>query len=214
MPVGPVRGRLIAFEGIDGCGKSTQAALAAASFGAALTFEPGGTPLGAALRPLALGTAQVDPVARAEALLMMADRAQHVADVIEPALATGRWVVTDRFGASTLAYQGHGRGLDLGILELLNRWATAGVAPDLNVLIDLPVVDALARRHQRVADGFESLDTGFHQRVAAGFRSQAASDPEHWLVVDGRSGPDEVAAAVAAGVAERLGAPGQLGDDR
>ena len=110
----PARGRLIALEGIDGCGKSTQAASLAEALGARLTFEPGATPVGAALRELLLAPDAPPPSPRAEALLMAADRAEHVARVLAPALAAGEWVVTDRYAGSTIAYQGYGQGLDAG----------------------------------------------------------------------------------------------------
>ena len=176
-----------------------------------MTFEPGATRLGQALRPLALGVPGMALDPTAEALLMLADRAQHVAEVVGPALAGGRWVVTDRYGASTLAYQGYGRAIDLDLLVRLQAWVTGGVEPDLNVLIDLPVGDALARRGGRATDGIESLDGGFHGRVADGFRAQAAADPAHWLVVDGRPDPDTVAASVRTGIASRLGMPSGTG---
>ncbi len=142
-------GRLIAVEGIDGCGKSTQARILSTRLGALLTFEPGATDLGAALRRLVLGgrTGSID--ARTEALMMVADRAQHVAEVIAPAMTEGRWVVTDRFTASTLAYQGYGRGLDLSELRGLVDWATGGLTPDLTVLVDVPIEVAEGRLPER-----------------------------------------------------------------
>jgi dTMP kinase len=199
------RGRLVAFEGGEGCGKSTQARLLADALGALLTFEPGATPLGAAIRALVL-----DPDAvvggRAEALLMAADRAQHVAEVVEPALAAGRHVVTDRFVGSSLAYQGFGRGLDVDALADLSRWATGGVAADLVVLLDV-APDLARHRLQGRPDRFESEDAAFHERVAGGFRALAAADPARWLVVDGTAPIDEVHAAVLAGVRARLAVP-------
>lgn len=191
----PTRGRLVALEGIDGCGKSTQARLLTDRLDAVATFEPGATPLGAALRTLLLDPAGDPVAARAEALLMAADRAQHVADVIEPALDAGRWVVTDRFSASTLAYQGYGRGLDLMELESLVGWATGGLRPDLTVLFDLPVEVAAARRtggHDRM----EAEGLAFQQRVADGFLVMAAARRDPWLVVDATGTMDEVAATV------------------
>ena len=119
------RGRLIALEGIDGCGKSTQAGALAAALGARLTHEPGATPVGALLRRLLLAPDSPAPSPRTEALLMAADRAEHVAQVVEPALAAGDWVVTDRYSASTIAYQGYGRGLDPAGLGVGGRRAHA-----------------------------------------------------------------------------------------
>ncbi|MGH9018822.1 MAG: dTMP kinase, partial [Acidimicrobiales bacterium] len=145
-----MRGRLIALEGIDGSGKTSQVALLAARAPApgslVVTSEPGATALGSQLRSLMLDRSLPPVAERAEALLMAADRAQHVAEVVAPALAAGRWVVTDRFSGSTLAYQGYGRGLDQAGLVVLVGWATAGLVPDLNVLVDVPVSVARARR--------------------------------------------------------------------
>jgi dTMP kinase len=133
------RGRLLALEGIDGCGKSTQARALAELLGARLTHEPGGTVLGASLRQLLLEPDAPPVTLRAEALLMAADRAEHVEKVIEPALAEGQWVVSDRFSGSTLAYQGYGRGLDVGELQRLIEWATGGLTPDISIVVDVPV---------------------------------------------------------------------------
>jgi dTMP kinase len=196
-------GRFIAFEGGEGCGKSTQAAVLADAIDALLTREPGGTELGQQVRQLLLDphTGHVDP--RAEALLLAADRAQHMATVVRPALAAGRDVVTDRFAASSLAYQGYGRGLVLGEVRSLSRWATDDTWPDLNVLIDLPVEVAAARLGEDL-DRFEQAGDGFHRLVIEGFRELAAADPERWVVIDGAPPVDEVAAAVRIAVGERL----------
>jgi len=205
--VSPTRGRFIALEGIDGCGKSTQARLLAERLGAVVTFEPGATPLGASLRGLVLSrdAAPVDP--RAEALLMAADRAQHVADVIEPALQAGRWVVSDRYSASTLAYQGFGRGLGRDELARLVGWATGGLVPDLTVLLDLPVAEAAARRGAGGDDRMESEGTAFLRRVADGFLALAAEGAERWAVVDA-SGPVETVAAAVWTAVEAMSGPG------
>ncbi len=199
------RGRLIALEGIDGCGKSTQARLLADHLGAALSFEPGATTLGASLRALLLDPALPVVTARAEALLMAADRAQHVAEVLGPALADGRWVVTDRFSASTLAYQGFGRGMDLDELGWLVGWAAGGLRPDLNVLVDVPVRTAVERRSGGRGDRFEGLGEEFQQRVAEGFHRIASEDPAAWVVGDGARPVDDVAAEVRSVVLSRLG---------
>src|SRR3984957_18474074 len=139
------RGRLLALEGIDGCGKSTQARNLAATLGARLTHEPGATELGVALRRLLLAPDAPPISLRAEALLMAADRAEHIALVVAPALAAGEWVVSDRFSGSTLAYQGYGRGLDVDGLLPVVAWAADGLVPDLSVLVDVPVPVARAR---------------------------------------------------------------------
>jgi len=203
------RGRLIALEGIDGCGKSTQARLLAGSLGALLTFEPGDTALGASLRGLLLGSDGVlSP--RAEALLMAADRAQHVDEVVGPALSAGRWVVTDRFNGSTLAYQGAGRGLGTAALSQVLAFATGGLAADLSILVDVPFEVARRRIAASEPDRLERLDAAFHERVAGGYRS-LASDPDTWAVVDGTGTIEAVASAVAHAVTERLGTPGGSG---
>ena len=141
----PARGRLIALEGIDGSGKSTQARALAEVLGARLTHEPGATPLGILLRGLLLAPDAPSPSPRTEALLMAADRAEHVALVVEPALATGEWVVSDRYAGSTMAYQGYGRGLPVAELARLSAWASQGLAADLSVLVDVSVETAAAR---------------------------------------------------------------------
>jgi dTMP kinase len=208
------RGRLIALEGIDGCGKSTQARILAGRLGAEVTFEPGATPLGAALRTLLLEPGEAAVSERAEALLMAADRAQHVAEVIEPALASGRWVVTDRYSASTMAYQGFGRGLDLDDLRSLVDWATGGLHPDLTVLLDLPVAVATARRHGVGADRMESEAVDFHQRVADGFLALAGEEPDPWLVVDATGTVDDISAAIWGAVEVLSGPDGPPGGHR
>jgi dTMP kinase len=199
------RGRLIALEGGEGSGKSTQARLLAERLGAVLTREPGGTALGAEIRRLLLDPASVvDP--RAEALLMAADRAQHVAEVIAPALAAGRDVVTDRFVGSSLAYQAYGRGLPLDEVRGLSVVATGGLEPDLVVLISVPAAVAAARVGPE-PDRLEAEGGGFHERVAEGYEALAVSAPDRWEVVDGEGSVDEVAERIAAAVEARLGRP-------
>lgn len=189
--------RLIAFEGGEGSGKSTQAARLAERLGAVLTREPGGTTLGERIRSVVLDPAvgSVDP--RAEALLMAAARAQHVAEVIAPALARGDDVVTDRFIGSSLAYQGFGHGLDLAELQTLSEWATAGRAADINVLLAVPN-EVAAERLQRPTDRMERLGKKFHRRVATGFLTLAENDPQRWVVVNGVGTIEEVEARVNA----------------
>lgn len=202
------RGRLIALEGIDGCGKSTQVRLLADRLDAVATFEPGATGLGASLRALLLDRDRPPVAGRAEALLMAADRAQHVEQVIVPALDAGRWVVTDRFAASTLAYQGYGRGLAIDQLDTLVTWATGGLRPDLTVLLDLPVALAAARRQGGIPDRMEAEGDAFLQRVADGFLDLAASAPGAWLVVDATGTVEDVAGRIAVAVAELGGTDG------
>jgi len=198
------RGAFIAFEGGEASGKSTQAARLAARLDALLTREPGGTELGERIRALLL-----DPVwsvaVRTEALLMAAARAQHVAEVIEPALAAGRHVVTDRFTASSLAYQGFGRGLPLDSVRSLSAFATGGLEPDLYVLLDIDPAAAATRR-DRAHDRMEAAGVEFHVAVREGFLALAASAPDRWLVLDASLSVDELAATIASRVAAIIGA--------
>jgi dTMP kinase len=200
------RGRFIAFEGGEACGKSTQSARLAMALDAVLTREPGGTAIGTQLRAVLLDPATTNLSDRAEALLMAADRAQHVAELVEPALAGGRHVVTDRFAGSSIAYQGFGRGLPIEEIRQLSLWATGGVWPDLIVFLDVPEAEA-DRRLGDARDRMESEPAAFHTAVIEGFRAQAAAEPERWVVIDGSPSIDEVAAAVSAAVAERLQLP-------
>ena len=188
----PARGRLIALKGIDGCGKSTQAAALAEA-------------LGARLRQLLLAPDAAPPSPRAEALLMAADRAEHVARVLEPALAAGEWVVSDRYAASTIAYQGYGQGLEPATLDELVRWATDGLAADLSVLVDVSVEVAgrrLAAGGRARADRLERLGPDFAARVREGFRAQAAAEPERWIVVDGEAAVGALTAHIVSSVRE------------
>jgi dTMP kinase len=201
---------LIAFEGGEGTGKSTQARVLAERLGAdtVLTREPGATRVGAAIRALLLdadpGPAGLDP--RAEALLMAADRAQHVAELIGPALAAGRPVVTDRYVGSSLAYQGHGRELGVEAVRALSAFATGGLDADVVVLLTVPPAVRAERLAARgvAADRLEREGGDFHDRVEAGFASLAAADPR-WVTVDGDGTVEVVAERVWAAVASRLG---------
>ena len=200
------RGLFIAFEGGEACGKSTQSQRLATAIDAVLTREPGGTVIGARLRAVLLDPQTVNLSDRAEALLMAADRAQHVAEVVEPALLSGRHVVSDRFAGSSIAYQGHGRGLPVSEIRNLSLWATGGVWPDLIVLLDVPEAEADIRLGSS-RDRMESEPASFHAAVIEGFRSQAAAEPDRWVVIDGTPSIEEVSAAVFAVVAERLQLP-------
>jgi len=199
-------GRLIAIEGIDGSGKTTQARILAERLGALYTFEPGATVVGAELRRLVLDRRASPIDDRTEALLMVADRAQHVAEVVAPALAEGRWVVTDRFTASTLAYQGFGRGLDLAELRRLADWSSAGVRPDLSVLVEVPVEVAEGRLPSGEVDRIEAETRSVRRRVAEGYRELAREGGPTWAVVDGRGTVEEVASAVWDAVRAAFGA--------
>ena len=197
------RGRFLAFEGGEGTGKSTQARLLAEHLGAVLTREPGGTPIGARVRDIVLAAEENGLVDRAEALLMAADRAQHVAEVVAPALDAGRHVVTDRFLGSSVAYQGYGRGLPTTEVERLSLWATGGLRPDLSLLLDVDHAEARARIGG-ARDRLEAAGDAFHEAVVAGFHSLAAADPDRWVVVDGGGTVAEVAERVRAVVGARL----------
>jgi dTMP kinase len=196
-------GRFIAFEGGEASGKSTQARLLADRLEAVLTREPGATELGRRIRELVLEPGAGPPHPRAEALLLLADRAQHVHEVVGPALSRGRHVVTDRFSGSTLAYQGHGQGLDVTELARLSAWAADGVEPDLVVLLDAPPAVIEARQGGRRLDRLEALGAAFHQRVREGYLALAAADPARWVVVDGAGSEEEVAGRVWAAVSAR-----------
>ncbi|MFN3256655.1 MAG: dTMP kinase [Ilumatobacter sp.] len=193
----------IAFEGPEGSGKSTQAARLADALSAILTRETGGTAIGARLREILHDTTVHDMSPRAEALIAAADRAQHLDEIVRPALAAGRTVVSDRSIYSTLAYQGFGRELDVDELRTINAWATGGTWPDLVVLID-PPDDVIAQRmSERELDRFEAAGAAFHDRVIAGFRTMAAGDPDRWIVVEGLGSIDEVGDDIAARLAQR-----------
>lgn len=192
-----MRGRFIVFEGGEASGKSTQAALLAERLGALLTREPGGTDAGERIRAVALDPGLPDLDARTEVLLMLAARAQHVAEVIEPALSSGRDVVCDRFSGSTVAYQGYGRGLDAKELEGLSSWAAGGLEPDVVLLLVAGEDVVAARRAGRASvDRMESEGADFFARVAGGFAALAASHPDTWRVVEGAGSVDAVAARV------------------
>lgn len=188
-------GRLIVFEGGEGSGKSTQAKRLAERLGALHTFEPGDTPLGAQVRQILLDQATLDITPRAEALLMAADRAQHVAEVIRPALAAGRTVVTDRYIASSIAYQGFGRQLDPVEVANLSAWATAELYPDLVLLLEVPL-SVSRQRTGGARDRLEAAGKEFHRRVHDGFLEQAMDDPERFAVIDGTQSKQAVADAV------------------
>jgi dTMP kinase len=203
-------GVLIAFEGGEGAGKSTQVRrlqewLTDEGLVSRATFEPGATPSGAGIRSIVLDRAHTGIASRSEALLYAADRAQHVHDVLRPGLDAGEVVITDRFIDSSLAYQGAGRTIPLDDIRMLSRWATEGLQPDLTILLDLPPEVGLARaRGRAVADRLESESMDFHQRVRQTFRALAEAEADRYLVLDARQTPEEIAAAIRVRVAELL----------
>lgn len=199
-----MKGVFVTFEGIEGSGKSTQIGLLAdylTTLGrpVTLTREPGGTPIGDQVRKILLDPASkgLDPVA--ELLLYAASRAQHLREVILPALEKGRVVLCDRFSDATLAYQGHGRGLDIDMIRALDRIVTGGRLPDLTILLDIGAAAGLARARGRNSSRqlehegrFENEEAAFHHRVREGYLALAKEQPERFRVVDASRSPDEV----------------------
>jgi dTMP kinase len=202
-PIVSDRPPYIAFEGAEGCGKSTQAARLAAAIGAVLTRETGGTEIGARLRSLLHDTTVHNLHPRAEALITAADRAQHIAEVVAPALASGRSVVSDRSVYSSLAYQGYGRELDVDEIHQLNAWGTGGVWPTTVVFLDTPDDVIAERMSRRDLDRFEAAGEDFHARVLAGFRTMAAAAPDHWITVQAVGSVERVADDIRRALDER-----------
>ena len=198
-------GKYIAFEGLEGCGKSTHVKRLATRLNAVMTREPGGTAVGAMLRNILIDPANTNLSPRAEALMMAADRAQHIAELISPSLAAGRHVVSDRSVYSSLAYQGYGRQQDLDELRRLNDWAIGGLWPELVVYIEVPTELLLERLKKRELDRFEREDGEFFKRIADGFSQMAAQDPQRWLIIDGTPARDDLEKIISAAVNERLG---------
>ena len=198
------RGKYIAFEGLEGCGKSTHVKRLAETLGAVATREPGGTRIGAMLRAILADPENTDIDPRTELLLMTADRAQLMSELIEPTLASGRHVVSDRSVYSTLAYQGYGRGLGVDELKRINEWALNQTLPDVVVWIRIPRDEAERRLAKRDLDRFEREGADFFARIADGFAEMAAADPDRWILIDGTLPKDDVQAAIHAAVAPRL----------
>jgi dTMP kinase len=213
-----VTGLFVAFEGGEGAGKTTQLrrlaeTLTAAGREVVLTYEPGDTPVGARLRTLLLDPA-TSVTAETEALLYAADRAEHVAHVVRPALARGAVVITDRYMDSSIAYQGYARTLDVDTVTRTSLWATGGLLPDLTVLLDLDPALGLRRARGRGqgADRLESEALDFHTRVREGFLTLAAADPARYAIIDAGADPDRVAQAVRTAVDKALAAVTDLAD--
>ena len=196
------RGRFIVFEGGDGSGKSTQAALLAEAIGAELTREPGGTPISEKIRELVLDPEHTELDPRTEALLMAASRAQHVAELIKPTLERGVSVVSDRFIASSLAYQGIARELGVDAVAQANALALDGLQPDLTILLK---VSAQAARGRLVRELDRIEQASLDDVVVSTYEGFAEQDPDGWLVVEAEGSIDEIGARIRAGVQERLG---------
>lgn len=193
--------KFLAFEGLDGSGKSSLIKglvekLSQRNVQFITTREPGGTPLAEEIRAMLIRTDGESPTPRTEVLLYEAGRAQHVEAVIRPALKAGKWVITDRFSASTVAFQCGGRGLKVDEIAWLNSYATAGLEPDLNILLDLTVQESEKRReHRNVTTGssndrFEREARDFHERVRQSYLQQAQQNPKKWLILDSSQNTD------------------------
>lgn len=190
----------IVFEGVEGCGKSYQSGvlhkrLIKESLPVILTYEPGGTRLGDRIRSILKNRHETGMTPLTELFLISAARAQHVNDVIIPALQSNKIVICDRFTGSTVAYQGYGRGLDLKTVQDINQVSATGTEPDLNILLDLPVEKGLSRKHSNGNDRFEAEDIAFHERVRKGYR-EIAEQNSKWLVIDARLTREEISGII------------------
>jgi len=208
-----MRGRFISLEGVEGCGKSTQIErlkrhLEESGYRVDLTREPGGTPIGEAIRAILLDNANNAMCDVAELLLYEAARAQHIEERIRPAIEQGVVVISDRFADSTTAYQGAGRGLDDQTVAALHEIAVAGLWPDLTIVLDVPAREGLARvKRYRETDRIEQESLQFHERVRNGFLQLAEQNPGRIKVVDGARPADEVTRDVIALVSRLLESP-------
>ena len=192
------KGLFIAFEGGEGCGKSTQARLLynnleRRNIPAVLTHEPGGTPLGNRIRGILKVKRDFNISPQAELLLFAACRAQLIRDVILPALDGGANIICDRFSGSTLAYQGYGRGLGLELIESINSAATGGLEPDFIFLLDLQPESGLGRKHNTGDDRFEAENIAFHRKVRDGYLDLAGRDPGRWIVIEAKQPVEKLA---------------------
>lgn len=206
------RGKLITLEGGEGAGKSTllaglQKHLLVQGVDLVQTREPGGTPLGEAVRSIVLDPVHRGMCAESELLLMFASRAQLVRECIEPALAAGQWVLCDRFTDASYAYQGGGRGVPKERIATLEQWATGGLTPDLTLLLDLPVATGRARAAGRgEADRIEVEGDTFFERVRAAYRARAAAEPNRFRIIDATLTPTDVLAAAIDATGHLFGA--------
>lgn len=204
------RGLFISFEGVEGSGKSTQARLLKdyleiRGYNVALTKEPGGTKISDRIRELLLANehTEMDPVT--ELFLYFASRRQHIKELIEPSLKKGMIVITDRFSDSTAAYQGYGRGIDMGLIESLNSTAAEGLKPDLTILLDTDVEEGLRRNQGIKSDRLELENVEFHKKVREGFLEIAKKEPKRVKLIDSTGGIEKTHEAVVRAVEEFLG---------
>lgn len=200
-----MRGLFITFEGIDGCGKSTQIDLLAEELrrrglDVVVTREPGGTVIGEAVRDVLVSDASVNIAPKAELLFIVGARAQHVAELIKPALDSGQVVLSDRYTDSTVAFQGHGRGLDLEIIDRLNSFATGGLQPDVTIVFDIDPSVARARLRARPVGGllgaFDDEQADFHARVRQAYLTLAEREPSRVRIIDASGAAGVTHAAV------------------
>jgi dTMP kinase len=199
----------ITFEGPDGSGKTTQirllaSALEALGYSVLITREPGGTLIGNAIRSILLSPEFSEMAPRTEALLYISARAQIVHEVIRPTIAKGTIVLCDRFGDSTLAYQGYGHGQDVDELRAIINFATGGLRPELTLYLDVDVTTGLQRKQPALWDRVEAYDITFHENVRKGYRALIADDPGRWAIVDGEQAIEDIHAQVMAHVQAKL----------
>ena len=203
------RGMFISLEGVEGCGKSVQAGFLAEyieelGYSVIRTYEPGGTPIAEQIREILLEPRNSDMTHITELLLYLASRAQHVVQLILPALNEGKVVVCERFSDSTFAYQGYARGLDLNHLEQVNEIATGGLKPDLTLILDLDAADGLSRKHHDERDRLENESVSFHKKVREAYLAIAHKSPERLQVIDASGSIEDIHLSIRECVDQRL----------
>jgi dTMP kinase len=195
------RALFITFEGVEGCGKSTQSRLLyrklqKLAIPSLLIHEPGVTALGKKITRLLKWSKEISISPLSELLLFNTSRAQLIDEIIQPALRENKVVICDRFADSTTAYQGYGRGVDLKIVATVNHIATQGLTPALTILLDVPVESGLQRKEDKTPDRFHMEKLNFHRRVREGFRNLAAAEPERWVTIDGTQSVEKIAGII------------------